>query len=77
VAHEKSETTQRGAKRTTIYDTNGNADPFFTYELTNRSRSHLSVPIFFHGRNDLGLATANSLFAVYGGVDAFEPDLIG
>jgi homocitrate synthase NifV len=66
-----------GAKRVTIYDTNGNSDPFEIYDLVKRLKEELNVPLFFHGHNDLGLATANSLAAVYAGADGLDVTMNG
>ena len=62
----------KGAKRVTIYDTNGSSDPFAIYNLIKKLKDNLDVPLLFHGHNDLGLATANSLGAVYAGVDCLD-----
>jgi homocitrate synthase NifV len=61
-----------GAKRITLYDTNGSVDPFEVYDLIKKLKKELNIPIFFHGHNDLGLATANSLSAVYAGADGLD-----
>jgi homocitrate synthase NifV len=68
---------QTGAKRVTIYDTNGASDPFAVYDLIKRLKEKLSVPLFFHGHNDLGMATANSLAAVYAGADGLDVTVNG
>ncbi len=67
----------KGAKRVTIYDTNGGSDPFAIYDLIKRLKEDLDVPLLFHGHNDLGLATANSLAAVYAGADALDVTING
>jgi len=66
-----------GARRVTIYDTNGISDPFEIYGLVKRLKKDLDIPLFFHGHNDLGLATANSLAAVYAGVDGLDVTING
>jgi homocitrate synthase NifV len=71
------ESARSGAKRVTLYDTNGSSDPFESYDLVKRLREGLSVPLCFHGHNDLGLATANSLSAVYAGADALDVTING
>jgi homocitrate synthase NifV len=68
---------ERGAERLTIYDTNGSAEPFFVSELIGRMRKEFRVPIFFHGHNDLGLATANALAAVRAGADGLDVTVNG
>jgi isopropylmalate/homocitrate/citramalate synthase len=71
------ESVKNGAKRVTVYDTNGSADPFEIYNLMKRLREGLSIALCFHGHNDLGLATANSLSAVYAGADALDVTING
>ncbi len=61
-----------GAKRLTIYDTNGSANPFSVHAAVERLRNEVEVPIFFHGHNDLGLATANALAAVHAGAQGLD-----
>ena len=68
---------KRGARRLTIYDTNGSADPFSVYALIARLRSEFEVAIFFHGHNDLGLATANALAAVRAGAAGLDVTVNG
>jgi homocitrate synthase NifV len=53
-----------GAARVTLYDTNGGADPERVGALVGRVVGAVSVPVYFHGHDDLGLATANSWAAV-------------
>ncbi len=66
-----------GARRITVYDTNGSSDPFRIYELIKGLRNELSVSLYFHGHNDLGLASANSLSAVYAGADGLDVTVNG
>ena len=68
---------KRGAKRVTLYDTNGSTDPFEIYRLIGRFKKDLSVPICFHGHNDLGLATANAFSAVQAGADILDVTING
>ena len=72
-----SEAVKRGAKRVTLYDTNGSLDPFEVYHLVKKIRHTLEVPLFFHSHNDLGMATANSLAAAYAGVDGLDVTMNG
>ena len=72
-----SEAVKRGAKRVTIYDTNGRLDPFEVYQLVKRLKEELPTPLFFHGHNDLGMATANSMAAVYAGADGLDVTING
>jgi isopropylmalate/homocitrate/citramalate synthase len=71
------ESVKKGAKRITIYDTNGSSDPFSIYDLIKQLKRGINVPLFFHGHNDLGLATANSLAAVYAGADGLDVTVNG
>jgi isopropylmalate/homocitrate/citramalate synthase len=71
------ESVKRGAARVTLYDTNGCMDPFQTHDLVRSLREKIDGEIFFHGHNDLGLATANSLAAVKGGADGLDTTVNG
>ena len=66
-----------GAQRITLYDTNGSRDPFEVHNFVTRIKSAVRVPIFFHGHNDLGMATANSLAAVQAGADGLDVTVNG
>jgi len=72
-----SEAVKRGAKRVTLYDTNGSLDPFDVYHLVKKIKDNLEVPLFFHSHNDLGMATANSLAAAYAGADGLDVTMNG
>jgi homocitrate synthase NifV len=72
-----AEAVRRGAKRITLYDTNGSLDPFEVYHLIKKLKEALEVPLFFHGHNDLGMATANSLAAVYAGAQGLDVTVNG
>jgi homocitrate synthase NifV len=56
-----------GAYRFRYADTLGVLDPFATEAEFRRLRSHSDLALEFHGHNDLGLATANTLAALRGG----------
>jgi homocitrate synthase NifV len=56
-----------GAHRFRFADTLGVLDPFDTYRIFWRLRSLTDLELEFHGHDDLGLATANTLAAVRGG----------
>lgn len=71
------ESAKEGAHRITIYDTNGSADPFEVLNLVRQLKERVAIPVFFHAHNDLGLATANSLAAVYAGVDGLDVTVNG
>ncbi len=72
------EAVKNGASRITIYDTNGSSDPFTVYSLIKDIKEELGyIKLFFHAHNDLGLATANSLAAVYSGADGLDVTVNG
>ena len=56
-----------GAFRLRIADTVGALDPFATHALVTRVAAASDLAIEFHGHNDYGLATANSLAAARAG----------
>ena len=68
---------QHGAGRITIYDTNGSSDPFEVYDPIKGLKKELSVSLFFHGHNDLGLASANALSAIHAGADGLDVTING
>jgi 2-isopropylmalate synthase len=61
-------TTRAGAQRITLFDTTGEADPFSLRTMLEELIAEVRVPIFFHARDHLGLAVANSWAAVLAGV---------
>lgn len=68
---------ERRISRITLYDTNGGSDPASVFELISRAKSLTQIPIFFHGHNDLDMATANSLAAVMAGADGIDVTVNG
>lgn len=56
-----------GAHRFRFADTLGNMEPFSVHEVFTRLRSASGLELEFHGHDDLGLATANTLAAIRGG----------
>jgi homocitrate synthase NifV len=48
-------------------DTLGNMEPFSVYDTFTQLRQATGVELEFHGHDDLGLATANTLAAIRGG----------
>lgn len=60
-------TTRAGAQRITLYDTTGEAEPFSLRTTLEELIAEVGVPVFFHARNHLGLAAANSWAAVLAG----------
>lgn len=60
-------TTRAGAQRITLYDTTGEAEPFSLRSMLEELIAEVGVPVFFHARDHLGLAVANSWAAVLAG----------
>ena len=58
---------EAGAWRFRFADTLGVLDPFATEATFRRLRAHTTLALEFHGHDDLGLATANTLAALRGG----------
>jgi homocitrate synthase NifV len=69
---------QLGADRLRIADTVGLLTPLDTIRLVSRVREKApDVALDFHGHNDLGLAVANTLMAVTGGVQCVNVTVNG
>jgi len=69
-----------GVHRIRVADTVGILNPFSTYELISKVVSILSsddMAIEFHGHNDLGMATANSISALHAGADCVSVTVNG
>lgn len=58
---------ETGAHRFRFADTLGVLDPFATYDVFKRLCVETDLELEFHGHDDLGLATANTLAAIRGG----------
>jgi homocitrate synthase NifV len=59
-----------GVFRVRIADTVGILNPFSTFQLIKKiRRKHPSLALEFHGHNDLGMATANTITALKAGAD--------
>jgi homocitrate synthase NifV len=58
---------EAGAHRFRYADTLGVLDPFGTYDIFRTLCAETDLELEFHGHDDLGLATANTLAAVRGG----------
>jgi homocitrate synthase NifV len=56
-----------GAHRFRYADTLGHMEPFTVYEVFSRLSRAVGFELEFHGHDDLGLATANTLSAIRGG----------
>lgn len=66
-----------GARRFRIADTLSVLDPFSTYALISALRRTTDLELEFHGHDDLGLATANTLAAVKAGATHASVTVIG
>jgi homocitrate synthase NifV len=58
---------ESGAHRFRYADTLGHMEPFSVCETFSRLSSTIGLELEFHGHDDLGLATANTLAAIRGG----------
>jgi len=66
-----------GVFRFRFADTLGLLDPFSTYEYIRQLREATDLPVEFHGHNDLGLATANTLAALRAGASHASVTVLG
>lgn len=66
-----------GAHRYRYADTLGHMEPFYLCEVFKRLRRETSMELEFHGHDDLGLATANTLAAVRGGASHASVCVLG
>jgi homocitrate synthase NifV len=69
-----------GVFRVRIADTVGCLNPFSTYDLVSNAIGQLAsdaMEIEFHGHNDLGMATANSLSAIHAGANCVSVTVNG
>ncbi len=68
---------EAGAWRYRFADTLGVLDPFSAYEAISRVREETDLPIEFHGHDDVGLATANTLAAIRAGATHASVTVLG
>jgi homocitrate synthase NifV len=66
-----------GARRFRVADTLSVLDPSSSYRLVSAVRAATDLEVEFHGHDDLGLATANTLSAVQGGATHASVTVIG
>ncbi len=66
-----------GAFRLRFADTLGVLDPFATYDAITALRDETGLEIEFHGHDDLGLATANTLAAIRAGARHASVTVLG
>ncbi|MGF1452178.1 MAG: hypothetical protein ACFB21_08920 [Opitutales bacterium] len=64
-----SAASEAGARRVRLADTTGRWNPLKVYEVFRNLRSVSDIELEFHGHNDLGQGTANSVAAILGGAD--------
>jgi len=60
-----------------LYDSIGRSDPLETFTAVRGVREACGLPVLYHCHNDLGLAAANSLFAVYAGARVIDATING
>jgi D-citramalate synthase len=68
---------EAGADRLTFTDTVGVLTPEKAEAIMRELTAEFDVPIAFHGHNDFGLATANTIFAVKGGAKEIHVTING
>lgn len=68
---------EAGAWRFRFADTLGTLDPFSTFDAVSRVRQETDLPIEFHGHDDVGLATANTLAALRAGATHASVTVLG
>jgi homocitrate synthase NifV len=68
---------EAGAHRFRFADTLGVLDPFRSYSVFRRLCRETDMELEFHGHDDLGLATANTLAAVQGGATHVSVCVLG
>jgi homocitrate synthase NifV len=66
-----------GARRFRVADTLSVLDPYTSYSLISSVRAATDLELEFHGHDDLGLATANTLSAIQAGATHASVTVIG
>lgn len=66
-----------GAHRFRFADTLGSLEPFGVHQVFLTMRAALTLELEFHGHDDLGLATANTLAAIRGGATHASVCILG
>jgi len=66
-----------GADRLTFTDTVGVFTPEKAFETMSNLKKEFKLPVAFHGHDDFGLATSNTVFAVKGGADEIHVAMNG
>lgn len=68
---------EMGAVRLRYCDTVGILDPFTTFDNISKLKNELALGIEFHGHNDFGMATANTLAAIKAGANYVDTTIGG
>jgi homocitrate synthase NifV len=71
------EAAHAGAHRFRFADTLGSMEPFGVHDVFQTLRAALDLELEFHGHDDLGLATANTLAAIRGGATHASVCILG
>jgi homocitrate synthase NifV len=69
--------TKAGVHRFRYADTLGIQEPFGIYAIFHQLRKSVDIELEFHGHNDLGLATANTLASIRGGATHASVSILG
>lgn len=77
LAEEAALLEKAGVDAITIMDSAGTMLPDETAEYVTRMKEKVSIPVGFHGHNNLGLSQANALAAVMAGADEIDCGLLG
>lgn len=68
---------ESGVSRIRYADTVSYLDPISTYEVIKKIKEKIDLPIDFHGHNDFGSATGNSLAAIKAGAEYISCSING
>ncbi len=77
LANEAKMLEEAGLDEITIMDSAGTMTPDEVTEYCRALTSKLSIPVAFHGHNNLGLSVANALAALEGGATVLDCGLMG
>ncbi len=77
LAKEAKEYERAGLDHAIIMDSAGMMTPKIVKEYVTELKNSLTIPVGFHGHNNLGLASANALSALEAGADTIDGGLLG
>ncbi len=77
LANEAAMLEAAGLDEITIMDSAGTMLPDQVKEYVSKMVKKVSIPVAFHGHNNLGLSTANAIAAMEGGAQVFDCGLMG